>query len=201
MYIEIEPKEKQIPQLAQVAFKRQRESNVIKKSELRIYHTAKALLMALESRLDEYQVQLERQLEQMIEDKEQALNTAVDEAYQFAIDSWSVQQQQWLNMAEQRLEQLLVEQEEMLILLKEDIKHAIISAIQSRLTKISQSDNLICHLIEVLHAEVDDEMKQFSVEQSRDSNGITLTIENQDSVLSINTGELVEELYQGLASL
>lgn len=201
MYIEIEPKEKQIPQLAQVAFKRQRESNVIKKSELRIYHTAKALLMALESRLDEYQVQLERQLEQMIEDKEQALNTAIDEAYQFAIDSWSVQQQQWLNMAEQRLEKLLVEQEEMLILLKEDIKHAIISAIQSRLTKISQSDNLICHLIEVLHAEVDDEMKQFSVEQSRDSNGITLTIENQDSVLSINTGELVEELYQGLASL
>lgn len=201
MYIEIEPKEKQIPQLAQVAFKRQRESNVIKKSELRIYHTAKALLMALESRLDEYQVQLELQLEQMIEDKEQALNTAIDEAYQFAIDSWSVQQQQWLNMAEQRLEKLLVEQEEMLILLKEDIKHAIISAIQSRLTKISQSDNLICHLIEVLHAEVDDEMKQFSVEQTRDSNGITLTIENQDSVLSINTGELVEELYQGLASL
>lgn len=201
MYIEIEPKEKQIPQLAQVVFKRQRKSNVIKKSELRMYHTAKALLMALESRLDEHQAQLELQLEQIIEDKEQALNTAINEAYQLTIDSWSVQQQQWLDMAEQRLEKLLVEQEEMLMLLKEDIKHDIISAIQSRLTKISQSDNLICHLIEVLHAEVDDEMKQFSVQQTRDSSGVVLTIENQDSVLSINTGELVEELYQGLASL
>lgn len=195
MYIEIEPAEKRIPQ---ISLKRHRDSNVIKKAELRIYHEARALLMAMEERVSEYQAVVEQQVIQMIEDKEQSLNDHINEAYQSVIDGWFVQQKHWLDTAEERLEHLLAEQEESLALLKDEIKHSIISAIQSRLTKLSQSDNLICHLIEVLHGEVEDEMKSLKVEQVRDNHGVTLTIENQDSIISINTAELVNELHTGL---
>ena len=195
LYIEIEPAEKRIPQ---ISLKRHRDSNVIKKAELRIYHEARALLMAMEERVSEYQAVVEQQVIQMIEDKEQSLNDHINEAYQSVIDGWFVQQKHWLDTAEERLEHLLAEQEESLALLKDEIKHSIISAIQSRLTKLSQSDNLICHLIEVLHGEVEDEMKSLKVEQVRDNHGVTLTIENQDSIISINTAELVNELHTGL---
>ncbi len=195
LYIEIEPAEKRIPQ---ISLKRNRDSNVIKKAELRIYHEARALLMAMEERVSEYQAIVEQQVVQMIQDKEQSLNSHINEASQSVIDGWFVQQKHWLDTAEERLEHLLAEQEESLALLKDEIKHSIISAIQSRLTKLSQSDNLICHLIEVLHGEVEDEMKLLKVEQVRDNHGVTLTIENQDSIISINTAELVNELHTGL---
>ncbi|AQP37759.1 hypothetical protein [Vibrio anguillarum] len=195
MYIEIEPAEKRIPQ---ISLKRNRDSNVIKKAELRIYHEARALLMAMEERVSEYQAIVEQQVVQMIQDKEQSLNSHINEASQSVIDGWFVQQKHWLETAEERLEHLLAEQEESLALLKDEIKHSIISAVQSRLTKLSQSDNLICHLIEVLHGEVEDEMKSLKVEQVRDNHGVTLTIENQDSIISINTAELVNELHTGL---
>ncbi|EGR0593630.1 hypothetical protein U3G80_001395 [Vibrio cholerae] len=195
MYIEIEPAEKRIPQ---ISLKRHRDSNVIKKAELRIYHEARALLMAMEERVSEYQAIVEQQVTQMIEDKEQSLNDHINNAYQSVIDGWFVQQKHWLDTAEERLEHLLAEQEESLALLKDEIKHSIISAIQSRLTKLSQSDNLICHLIEVLHGEVEDEMKSLKVEQVRDNHGVTLSIENQDSIISINTAELINELHIAL---
>lgn len=195
MYIEIEPAEKRIPQ---ISLKRNRDSNVIKKAELRIYHEARALLMAMEERVSEYQAIVEQQVVQMIQDKEQSLNSHINEASQSVIDGWFVQQKHWLDTAEERLEHLLAEQEESLALLKDEIKHSIISAVQSRLTKLSQSDNLICHLIEVLHGEVEDEMKSLKVEQVRDNHGVTLTIENQDSIISINTAELINELHTGL---
>lgn len=195
MYIEIESAEKRIPQ---ISLKRNRDSNVIKKAELRIYHEARALLMAMEERVSEYQAIVEQQVVQMIQDKEQSLNSHINEASQSVIDGWFVQQKHWLDTAEERLEHLLAEQEESLALLKDEIKHSIISAVQSRLTKLSQSDNLICHLIEVLHGEVEDEMKSLKVEQVRDNHGVTLTIENQDSIISINTAELINELHTGL---
>lgn len=195
LYIEIEPAEKRIPQ---ISLKRHRDSNVIKKAELRIYHEARALLMAMEERVSEYQAIVEQQVTQMIEDKEQSLNDHINNAYQSVIDGWFVQQKHWLDTAEERLEHLLAEQEESLALLKDEIKHSIISAIQSRLTKLSQSDNLICHLIEVLHGEVEDEMKSLKVEQVRDNHGVTLSIENQDSIISINTAELINELHIAL---
>ncbi|ELT7571302.1 hypothetical protein R9Y00_003280 [Vibrio cholerae] len=195
MYIEIEPAEKRIPQ---ISLKRHRDSNVIKKAELRIYHEARALLMAMEERVSEYQAIVEQQVTQMIEDKEQSLNDHINNAYQSVIDGWFVQQKHWLDTAEERLEHLLAEQEESLALLKDEIKHSIISAIQSRLTKLSQSDNLICHLIEVLHGEVEDEMKSLKIEQVRDNHGVTLSIENQDSIISINTAELINELHIAL---
>lgn len=195
MYIEIEPAEKRIPQ---ISLKRHRDSNVIKKAELRTYHEARALLMAMEERVSEYQAIVEQQVTQMIEDKEQSLNDHINKAYQSVIDGWFVQQKHWLDTAEERLEHLLAEQEESLALLKDEIKHSIISAIQSRLTKLSQSDNLICHLIEVLHGEVEDEMKSLKVEQVRDNHGVTLSIENQDSIISINTAELINELHIAL---
>lgn len=195
MYIEIEPAEKRIPQ---ISLKRHRDSNVIKKAELRTYHEARALLMAMEERVSEYQAIVEQQVTQMIEDKEQSLNDHINKAYQSVIDGWFVQQKHWLDTAEERLEHLLAEQEESLALLKDEIKHSIISAIQSRLTKLSQSDNLICHLIEVLHREVEDEMKSLKVEQVRHNHGVTLSIENQDSIISINTAELINELHTAL---
>lgn len=195
MYIEIEPAEKRIPQ---ISLKRHRDSNVIKNAELRTYHEARALLMAMEERVSEYQAIVEQQVTQMIEDKEQSLNDHINKAYQSVIDGWFVQQKHWLDTAEERLEHLLAEQEESLALLKDEIKHSIISAIQSRLTKLSQSDNLICHLIEVLHGEVEDEMKSLKVEQVRDNHGVTLSIENQDSIISINTAELINELHTAL---
>lgn len=195
LYIEIEPAEKRIPQ---ISLKRHRDSNVIKKAELRTYHEARALLMAMEERVSEYQAIVEQQVTQMIEDKEQSLNDHINKAYQSVIDGWFVQQKHWLDTAEERLEHLLAEQEESLALLKDEIKHSIISAIQSRLTKLSQSDNLICHLIQVLHGEVEDEMKSLKVEQVRDNHGVTLSIENQDSIISINTAELINELHTAL---
>ncbi|MGT0150565.1 hypothetical protein ACT691_18690 [Vibrio metschnikovii] len=66
---------------------------------------------------------------------------------------------------------------------------------------MSQSDSLICHLIEFLHGEAEDEMKTLKVDHVRDNNGVTLTIENQDSIISISTSELIHELYIGLEQI
>ncbi|MCO4174533.1 hypothetical protein K8D10_22575 [Aeromonas veronii] len=195
MYVVINPAEKVIPQ---ISLKRNLDSNVIKKAELIIYYEARASLMAIEERVTECQAVVEQQVIQMIDDKEQSLNAHINEAYQSVIDGWLTQQKHWLDTAEERLENLLAEQEKCMALLKDEIKHSIITAIQSRLTKISQSDNLICHLIEVLHGEAEDEMKSLKVELVSDNHGVTLTIENQDNIISINSSELVNELHTAL---
>lgn len=198
MYIEIESADKGVPQ---ITFKQNLNTNIIKKSELNIYHEARALLMAMEDHLSDYQAVLEQKVIQMIEDKEQFLNFRINNTYQSVVEQWVEQQKRWLDTAEERLESLLEEEEKKINLLKDEIKKSIISAIQSRMTKLSQSDSLICHLIEFLHGEAEDEMKTLNVDHVRDNNGVTLTIENQDSIISISTSELIHELYIGLEQI
>ena len=78
MYIELEPEQRVIPK---ITFKRSHNSNVIKKSEVRCFQEAQALVMAMQERADECQSILEQQVIQMIEDKEKALNEYVEESY------------------------------------------------------------------------------------------------------------------------
>ncbi|MFW7525779.1 hypothetical protein ACODM8_16805 [Vibrio ostreicida] len=195
MYIEIEPEERAIPQ---IIVKRDRSSNVIKKSELRCFHETQALLMAMEERVAEYQGILEQQVMQMIEDKEQSLNDHVERAYNDVVDSWMSQQNQWFEHAQSELNELLNTQQSNLNGLKQELKETIATAVTSRLTKLNQSEHLISHLVEVLHAEMDDEAKVLKVEKTHQADGITLTIENEDSIVSIDTATLIAELRASL---
>lgn len=198
MYIELEPEQRVIPK---ITFKRSHNSNVIKKSEVRCFQEAQALVMAMQERADECQYILEQQVIQMIEDKEKALNEYVEESYNNVIENWVEWQNDWFDNAESKLGDLLKAQQKQLDELKEELKESVITAVKERLVKLNQSEHLIGHLVEVLHAEVDDEARNLSVEKTIEENGVTLTIENEDSIVSINTASLITELRSSLDQL
>ena len=198
MYIELEPEQRVIPK---ITFKRNHNSNVIKKSEVRCFQEAQALVMAMQERADECQTILEQQVIQMIEDKEKALNEYVEESYNNVIENWVEWQNDWFDNAELKLGDLLKAQQKQLDELKEELKESVITAVKERLVKLNQSEHLIGHLVEVLHAEVDDEARNLSVEKTIEENGVTLTIENEDSIVSINTASLITELRSSLDQL
>ncbi|MEZ8699060.1 hypothetical protein AB6D84_18180 [Vibrio lentus] len=198
MYIEIEPEQRVIPQ---ITLKRRRSSNVIKKSEVRLFHEAQALLMAIEEQTQEHQKILEKQVLRMIEDKEQALNEYVEKAYDKVIESWLRQQSEWFEHAQHQLAELLNDQQNNFNQVKQELKRSIASSVNSRLTKLNQSDHLIGHLVELLHAEIDDEARNLSVKKVTQEDGVVLTIENEDSIISINTVSLINELRAGLDQL
>ncbi|GLT17470.1 hypothetical protein GCM10007938_12470 [Vibrio zhanjiangensis] len=198
MYIELEPEQRVIPK---ITFKRSRNSNIIKKSDVRCFQEAQALVMAMQEHADECQSILEQQVIQMIEDKEKALNEYVEESYNNVIENWVEWQNDWFDNAESKLAELLSAQQKQLNELKEELKESVITAVKARLVKLNQSEHLISHLIEVLHAEVEDEAKNLSVEKTIEEDGVTLTIENEDSIVSINTASLIAELRSSLDQL
>ncbi|MBD1566201.1 hypothetical protein [Vibrio sp. S12_S33] len=198
MYIEIDPEQRVIPQ---ITLKRERSSNVIKKSEVRLFHEAQALLMAIEEQTQEHQKILEKQVLRMIEDKEQALNEYVEKAYDKVMESWLRQQSEWFEHAQHQLAELLNDQQNNFNQVKQELKRSIATSVSSRLTKLNQSDHLIGHLVELLHSEIDDEARNLSVKKITQGDGVVLTIENEDSIISINTISLVNELRAGLDQL
>ncbi|HDI3146091.1 TPA: hypothetical protein PMB22_003547, partial [Vibrio cholerae] len=103
--------------------------------------------------------------------------------------------------AEQILSEKLTEIDRMVSEVKNELKTQIASAVSSRLAKLSQSESLISHLIEVLHAELEDEAKTLKVKRQKMADGVALTIENSDSVVSINSQKIVEELRGVLESI
>ena len=198
MYIELEPEQRVIPK---ITFKRSHNSNVIKKSEVRCFQEAQALVMAMQERADECQSILEQQVIQMIEDKEKALNEYVEESYNNVIENWVEWQNDWFDNAESKLGDLLNAQQKQLDELKEELKASMVRAVKERLVKLNQSEHLIGHLIEVLHEEVGDEARNLSVDKTVEDNSVTLSIENEDSIVSINTASLITELRASLDQL
>lgn len=95
----------------------------------------------------------------------------------------------------------LKEQEEAILDVKRELKHQIASEVQARLTKLTQSEKLISHLVEVLHSEMDDACKALQVETEQHEDGVTLSIENEDRIISIDSKTIIEELKRGLESI
>ncbi|MGW7678698.1 hypothetical protein [Shewanella sp. S23-S33] len=198
MYIEINSPHRLLPQ---IAFKKDRHSNVIKKSELLIYSDAKALLATLEDRVEQYQHMLEEQVVQLIEEKELALNLHVTTLSNEKAEELQADQARWFDEANQRLVDLLEEQYQGLIQLKVELKQRIAAAVTLRLTELSMNETLIAHLVELLHAEIDDEGKNLVVERAYVDGFAVLTIENEDNVISIETEAIVEALRSSLESI
>ncbi|MCX8858508.1 hypothetical protein [Vibrio parahaemolyticus] len=198
MYIELRKSDYEIPRLG---FKSNRRSNVVKKSELVMYQESRALLMAMEDKVTEYQRLLENQILELIEEKERELNESISKEYKKIADEWVDQQMDWFFSAEQILSEKLIGIERMVSEIKNELKTQIALAVSSRLTKLSQSENLINHLIDVLHAELEDEAKTLKIQRQEMADGVALTIENSDSVVSINTQKIVEELRGVLESI
>ncbi|MEI8671607.1 hypothetical protein P4S52_06165 [Vibrio sp. SA48] len=123
MYIEIDPEQRVIPQ---ITLKRERSSNVIKKSEVRLFHEAQALLMAIEEQTQEHQKILEKQVLRMIEDKEQALNEYVEKAYDKVMESWLRQQSEWFEHAQHQLAELLNDQQNNFNQVKQELKDRLL---------------------------------------------------------------------------
>ncbi|KNA58423.1 hypothetical protein VCV51_032655 [Vibrio cholerae V51] len=198
LYIELDASHKAIPK---VGFVRPRHSNLIKRSELATYQESKALIMALEEKVKEYQKLLEEQVLLMLEEKEQLLNSVIEEEYQKLANAWKEQQIEWFKVAENELARHLKEQEEAILDVKRELKHQIASEVQARLTKLTQSEKLISHLVEVLHSEMDDACKALQVETEQHEDGVTLSIENEDRIISIDSKTIIEELKRGLESI
>ncbi|AMG31615.2 hypothetical protein AL542_15600 [Grimontia hollisae] len=198
LYIELDASQKAIPR---VGFVRSRQSNLIKRSEIATYQESKALIMALEEKVKEYQALLEEQVLVMLEEKEQLLNNAIEEEYLKLSDAWQEQQIEWFNVAEKELARHLREQEEAVSEIKRELKHQIASEIQARLTKLTHSEKLISHLVEVLHSEMDDVCKELQVETKQQEDGVILTIENEDRIITIDSKTIVEELKRGLDAI
>ncbi|WP_188014104.1 hypothetical protein [Photobacterium damselae] len=198
MYIELDVSHKAIPQ---VGFVRPRHSNLIKRSELATYQESKALIIALEEKVKEYQKLLEEQVLVMLEEKERLLNSVIEEEYHKLANAWKEQQIEWFEVAENELARHLREQEEAVLDIKRELKHQIASEIQGRLTKLTQSEKLISHLVEVLHSEMDDACKALQVEIKQNEDGVTLSIENEDRIISIDSQTIIAEIKRGLESI
>ncbi|AVI67766.1 hypothetical protein CKQ84_19010 [Shewanella sp. WE21] len=199
MYIEINSSHRLLPQ---ITFKKDRNSsNVIKKSDLLFYSEAKVLLSALEERVEQYQQMLEEQVVQLIVDKEQALNLHVNDLYNEIAEELQTNQQHWFDKANQGLVDLVEEQYQSLSLLKDELKNRITENVKLRLTQLSLNESLISHLVELLHAEIDDEAKNLSVVHSYVNGFAVLTIENEDKVISIETQSIIEALSDSLDTI
>ncbi|EGQ8296961.1 hypothetical protein GTW31_23285 [Vibrio parahaemolyticus] len=198
LYIELDASQKAIPK---VGFVRPRHSNLIKRSELATYQNSKVLIMALEEKVKEYQNLLEEQVLMMLEEKEQLLNQVIVDEYQKVSEAWKEQQIEWFKVAEHELSRHLKEQEEAILDVKRELKHQIALEVQARLTKLTQSEKLISHLVEVLHSEMDDACKVLQVETEQHEDGVTLSIEDDDRVISIDSKAIIEELKRGLDSI
>lgn len=198
LYIEINSLHRLVPQ---IAFKKERHSNVIKKSDLLIYNEAKALLSALEERVEQYQQMLEEQVVQLIEEKEQALNLHANNLYNEIEAEFQVNQERWFDEANQQLVDIVEEQHRSLSLLKDELKNQLAETVKLRLTELSLNEYLIGHLVDLLHTEIDDQARNLSVEHTYVNGFAVLTIENDDKVISIETQSIVEALRTSLETV
>ncbi|AQS37653.1 hypothetical protein FM037_21970 [Shewanella psychropiezotolerans] len=198
MYIEINSDQRTIPQ---ILFKKERHSNVIKKSDVLIYTEAKSLLSALEERVEQYQQLVEEQVVHLIEEKEQALNLHVADLHNEMEDKLMVNQALWFEKANQQLTELVAAQYHSLNTLKDELKSTIATKVKSRLPSLSLNEAVIGHLIDLLHKAIDDEDNTLSVEQVFENGGVVLTIESEDNLVSIDTLSIVEELGRSLDSI
>jgi exonuclease VII large subunit len=198
LYIEINSLHRLVPQ---IAFKKERHSNVIKKSDLLIYNEAKALLSALEERVEQYQQMLEEQVVQLIEEKEQALNLHANNLYNEIEEEFQVNQERWFDEANQQLVDIVEEQYQSLSLLKDELKNRLAETVKLRLTELSLNEYLIGHLVDLLHAEIDDQARHLSVEHTYVNGFAVLTIENDDKIISIETQSIVEALRTSLETV
>ncbi|MHA2878931.1 hypothetical protein ACXZ7R_21365 [Vibrio campbellii] len=198
MYIEIESAQRAIPQ---ISFKRDRGTNVIKQSELRLYEDAQTLLDSLKGRVDEYQCILEQEVLRLIEEKEQALNAHIEQVFGDTVESWNTKQNQWLAEAEDKLSALLIEQRQQLLGLKEELKRTVVKLTQAQLASVSQDETLISYLVDVLHSRIDDASRCLKVESNFSDTGVILSVEDDERVICINTSELIAQLREGLDTL
>ncbi|EKT60083.1 hypothetical protein [Providencia sneebia] len=190
MFIEIESSYKLTPQLI---FKGS-ETGVVKKPQIKVYSDAKALLTSIENRVDSFQNKLETETNRLIEEKESELAQHVEKLKLSAEQQMIKTQDCWFEQAEQKLKSLLSSQEERLNNAVLDVKKKAEKAVYDRLVKMNQSDNLIQYLIDALHNEINDLEKSLEVVQTHNDQGTSLTIENDDCVITINTQELLSEL-------
>ncbi len=198
MYIEIESAQRAIPQ---ISFKRDRGTNVIKQSELRLYEDAQTLLESLKGRVDEYQCILEEEVLRLIEEKEQTLNAHIEQVFGDTVESWNIKQNQWLAEAEDKLSALLIEQRQHLLGLKEELKRTVVKSTQAQLASVSQDETLISYLVDVLHKRIDDASRCLKVESTFSDTGVILSVEDDERVICINTSELIARLREGLDTL
>lgn len=190
MFIEIDSSYKLTPQLI---FKGD-ETGIIKKSQIKRYSDANALLKAIENRVQEYQDMIELKTNQLIEEKQNELDEHVNQLKFLADQQITESQQIWFDKAEQQLTVLLSSQEKKLNDAVTGVKRKTEQAVRNRLIKMNQSDSLIKYLIDALHNEINDIEKSLEIVQSHSDQGTLLTIENDQCIISINTQELMIEL-------
>lgn len=195
MYIEIDSELGAIPQ---ISFKRDRASNVIKQSEFYLYEDAKTLLDSLRERVCEYQSILEHEVLLLIKEKEQALNVHINQLCSEKLESLETKQKQWFTEAEKQLSAVLTEQSQSLQALKSELKSSVVIALKSELMQLNQNEMLIQYLVEILHTQIDDVDHRLKVDTTSSDTGVSLSIEDDEQLICINTSDLVEKLKKSL---
>ncbi|EKT64615.1 hypothetical protein [Providencia burhodogranariea] len=190
MFIEIDSSYKLTPQLV---FKGD-ETGIVKKSQIKRYSDANALLIAIENRVQEYQKMIEDNTKKLIEAKQNELNEHIKQLKISAEQQITASKKKWFENADKQLKILLASQEKKLNDAVTDVKRQTEQAVRNRLIKMNQSDSLIKYLIDALHNEINDLEKSLEVVQSHSEQGTLLTIENDECIISINTQELMIEL-------
>ena len=198
MFIKIDSSYRTIPQ---IIFKQERDSNVIKKSDLINYADAKWLLLAVEKWVEQYQQQLEIEVVDLIEVKEQELNNHVVDLYDEMDEKLKTNQAIWFEKANQQLVELVEAQYQSLTTLKDELKSTLATKIKSRLPSLNLNEAVIANLIDLLYEAIDDEDKTLSVKQEINNGGLVLTIENENNLVSIDTLSIIEELDHILDSI
>lgn len=195
MYIEIESSQRSIPC---ISFKRDCDSNVIKKSELRLYKQAQTLLDRVKGRVGDYQSILEQEVIRLFDEKEKSLNTYMEKVFKDSLERWNSEKKQWLADAEEKLSALLIEQSQSILAIKDELKRAVVMVVQSKLGDISRNETLIQHLVEVLHMQIDDASRCLKVDSHLSETGVTLFIEDDERCITIDTSDLIAQLRMSL---
>lgn len=198
MYLVLDVKNKSVPQ---IGFKKKDDSNLIKKEEIIIFEDAKSLLSGLQTMVFQYQRTLEQQVEEMIQKKEEELNEHLENLCREQKILYQNNNAKLVEKAEQAVMSLIQSQEEYFYNFWRDLKRSTILAIQARLNRFCTQEKLINYLIELLHSELEDEEKKLKVERSSDEQGVSLIIENDDQIASINTKTLIQMLQDILGEL
>lgn len=198
MYIFIDSSKKSIPK---ISFKKTSDSNVIKKNEFVHYIKAKELLDLVESQIPQYQSVLEEQVLKLLHDKEQEINDYLSEVAGEHDISFKEEKKHWFDEAQKELNIHMAKQAEELKLIKNQIKKNILMSVENQLNKFTQSPALIAHLMEVLHAEINDYDKKLEVHTEHLDDDVILTIENDDRSVTVHSKTVIDQLKGILGKL
>ncbi|RTZ16652.1 hypothetical protein EJ063_07615 [Vibrio aquaticus] len=198
MYIVIDKEFTGVPSIMR---KPKRHSNLIKVEELKQYYTAQSLVEGVDNQIESLQEALEEQVAYIVNEKEEVLNEQVLALFENAQSEQALIQDEWSERAYEAINNLIQEERKQINEFKEELRELILNRVRLCLHSLSDNEDFILFLINILKNEFNDIDEIQSVDIKSEGKNSILTIMNDNKILTIDTSDVVSKLVESLGNL